>query len=412
MTTSPSLRRAVTAKIAFGLVLVLCIAAPTQSFAQTFTGIFSFDGTNGANPYGTLALGSDGNFYGTSQFGGAGGQGTVFKITPGGAQTVLYNFCAGTPQCDSNGDQPFAGLIQGTDGIFYGGTLGAVFSITTSGDLSTLYTFCSLPECADGIGLYDALVQGTDGNFYGATEGGGAVSTYECEGGCGTVFKITPGGTLTTLYSFHGTDGYQPNGGLVQWTDGNFYGTTRNGGAHQSGTVFKITPTGALTLLHSFTGADGYSPNGALTLGTDGNFYGTTQVGGQFNGGAIFKITPSGTFTLLRSFNSSNGGGYGPFAGLVQASDGNFYGAAFYGGTGVANCPLLYMCGTIFRFTPAGKLTTIYNFCAESGCPEGGGPFGALVQGAGGSLYGSTVLGGSTGNGTVFEVSIGSHQKR
>ena len=274
------------------------------------------------------------------------------------------------------GALPVAGLVQASDGNFYGtttlggssgdcsypdvGGCGTVFKLTPSGTLTTLYSFCSQPNCADGGWPDGGLVQATDGNFYGTTSRGGVSSN--CPGpyvsGCGTVFKITPSGTLTTVYSFNYTDGSEPWAGLVQGTDGSFYGTTEWGGTYGHGTVFKITPDGTLTTLHSFNYADGSSPLGALVQATDGNFYGTTEEGGAAGPGTVFRITPSGALTTLRSFDGSDGEYPN---GLVQASDGNFYGTT---GGGGANCSP-YGCGTVFKITLSGTLTTLYSFCAK-----------------------------------------------
>jgi uncharacterized repeat protein (TIGR03803 family) len=405
MTTRTSTSLAFTIIALFLLSLVL----PFTAFAQSFISLAGFDNANGANPYGALAEGTDGNFYGTTQFGGANGQGSVYQVTPAGALTAIYSFCS-LPNC-TDGGQPFAGLTLGSDGNFYGATPGTIFTITPSGTLTTLYTFCSKLNCTDGTGDYAPLVLGSDGNFYGTTASGGAVQTYECEGGCGTIFKITPSGTFTTLYSFHGKDGYLPFDGLVEGSDGNFYGTTSRGGAHPSGTVFKITPQGVLTLLHSFGGADGAGPYGRLVHATDGNFYGTTTAGGAHGYGAAFKITPAGKLTLLRSFDLTNGST--PYAGLLQGRDGNFYGTTFAGGSGETsgNCPLVGYCGTAFRLTSSGRMTTLYNFCPQSGCPDGGAPYGGLTQGTDGNLYGATLLGGSAGgadgsSGTIFKLTL------
>ena len=232
----------------------------------TLTTLHSFDWYDGASPTGALVQGNDGNFYGTTYGGGAEPRdGTVFKITPGGALTTLYSFCA-QANCP-DGQQPYAGLVQGTDGNFYGTTLeggantgcslgsgscGTVFKITPGGTLTTLYSFCSQHGCTDGGNPYAGLVQGSDGNFYGTTFGRGV-------NGYGTVFKITPAGALTSLYSFcsqtNCADGEYPHSGLVQASDGNFYGTTPEGGGgpiHQGGTVFKITSSGTLTTLYNF----------------------------------------------------------------------------------------------------------------------------------------------------------------
>ncbi len=248
----------------------------------------------------------------------------------------------------------------------------------------------------------------TDGNFYGTTSRGGA--SGNCPGpyvsGCGTVFKITPSGILTTLHSFNYTDGSEPWAGLVQASDGNFYGTTEWGGAYGAGTVFEVATAGTLTTLHTFDGTDGYSPLGALVEATDGNFYGTTMEGGANGSGTVFRITPSGTLTTLYSFCSQTNcsDGYWPYAGLVQASDGNFYGTTGSGGA-------FGHYGTVFKITPSGAMTTLYSFCAQIGCPDGEYPGAELVQAADGNLYGTTQSGGTNQNcdpygcGTVFKIS-------
>src|ERR1035438_5459485 len=223
---------------------------------------------------------------------------------PDWSLTTLYSFCSQTG-CTDGTDPTW--LIQGTDDNFYGTTAGGgangggtFFKMTPGGTLTPLHSFCS-QSCTDGSSPV-ALIQGTDGNFYGTTPYGGA------NGQGGTVFKITPNGNLTTLYSFCSqtgcTDGTEPRW-LIQGTDGNFYGTTQVGGANNEGTVFKITPNGTLTMLYSFSFCspctEGFLP-GALVQGTDGNFYGTTYDGGATGGGTIFQITPSGTLTTLYSF--------------------------------------------------------------------------------------------------------------
>jgi len=387
--------------------LMLCATAALLLPAQTFTTLHSFDRTHGASPVAGLVQASDGNLYGTTQYGGANRSGTVFKITPSGTLTMLYSFCAKSNCTD--GSSPQAGLLQATDGYLYGTTGeggasdgGAIFKITPNGTLTTLYSFCSQSECTDGTFPDAAVVQATDGNFYGTTYFGGANDD-------GTVYKITPSGTLTALYSFCSqsgcADGEKPFAALVQATDGNFYGTTYFGGANGDyGTVFKITPSGTLTTLYNFCSqggcADGENPFGALVQATDGNFYGTTYDGGANNGGTIFKITPSGTLTTLYSFCSQSGCADGecPTAGLIQAADGNSYGTTNRGGANAG--------GTVFKITQSGALTTLYSFCSQSGCTDGFIP-AALVQDTNGNLYGTTEDGGANGYGTVFSVSLG-----
>jgi uncharacterized repeat protein (TIGR03803 family) len=302
-------------------VLWLC-ASGSQSAAQTytitysgttFTTLHSFDGTDGNKSFAGLIQATNGNLYGTTYYGGARNSGEVFEITPGGT-------------------------------------------------LTTLYSLCSKSGCTDGEYTYATPVQGTDGNFYGTTYLGGSNDL-------GTVFKITPTGRLTTLHTFDGTDGSQPLAGLVQGTDGNFYGTTYIGGSKGDGEIFKITPSGTLNALHSFCSRtsckDGRNPFAGLVQAVDGNLYGTTLTGGAKGYGTVFKVTPSGAFTTLHSLCSQSGcpDGEFPQTGLVQATNGNLYGTTIVGGA--------YDSGTIFEITPGGTLTTLYNVCSQSGCPDG-----------------------------------------
>ncbi len=397
----------------FVLSATTAIALP----AQTFTTLFSFDGKDGQQPASALIQATNGDFYGTTYYGGADEiDGTIFKITPSGKLTRLHSFCSSGvfPDC-LDGQQPESPLIQATNGDFYGITraggttgFGTVFKITPSGTLTTLHSFCSsgvFPDCPDGQQPGSALVQASNGDLYGTTISGGAYDG-------GTIFKITLGGTLTTLYSFYG--GY-PEAALIQATNGDFYGTTSYAGAKGLGTVFKITPSGKLTTLHRFDGTDGENPAAALIQATNGDLYGTTPGGGTGanclapNGcGTIFKITPSGTLTTVYSFCSQSGctDGQGPRAGLIEATDGDFYGTTFEGGT---NCAP-YGCGTIFKITPSGKLTTLYSFCSAGvfpDCPDGDGPDAGLIQATNGDFYGTAGGGANVDYGMVFSLSAG-----
>lgn len=400
--------------------LLLCAISAFAAPAQIFTTLQRFDGRDGSGPSAALVQATDGDFYGTTYYGGANvgtdgfAAGTVFKMTPSGMLTTLYSFC-GESGC-TDGKQP-AGIIQAVDGNFYGTTYygganghGTVFKITPRGQLTTLYRFCSQGGmCPDGFNPAAGLVQATDGNFYGTTLHGG-VNDNE-----GTVFKITPGGTLTTIYSFCSQsrcmDGKHPYAALVQAADGDLYGTTSIGGANvYYGTVFKISLSGALTTLYSFCAqsgcTDGEIPQAALVQVTSGDFYGTTAYGGAncvvMGCGTVFKISSDGMLTTLYSFCSQGGcmDGAEPFTALVQANDGNLYGTTTYGGACVQQG-----CGTVFKITPGGALTTLHNFCLQSGCPDGIRPYAGLIQATNGRLYGTTQQGGEKGNdGTVFEI--------
>jgi uncharacterized repeat protein (TIGR03803 family) len=299
----------------------------------------------------------------------------------------------------ANGSSPYyESLIQGADGNLYGttayggapeqncygATCGTIFKVTPAGALTTLHKFAF----ADGGHPEAALVQTTNGNFYGTTAVGGS-------SGFGTIFSITPAGKLTTVYEFqNSTDGGNPLGALVEARNGTLYGTTSYGGGNPCacGTVFSVTSAGTLTTLHTFVGGgtEGNYPEAGLVLGTDGNFYGTTAYGGANGYGTVFKITPAGALTTLHNFDGTDGGN--PWAGLVQGIDRNFYGTTVNGGANGY--------GAIFKITPAGTLTTLHNFVGN----DGDNPWAGLVQGTDRNFYGTTMIGGSNGYGTIFKI--------
>jgi uncharacterized repeat protein (TIGR03803 family) len=297
----------------------------------------------------------------------------------------------------TNGAAPYyMSLIWGSDGNAYGTTstggaydVGTVFKITPAGVLTTLYSFCVKTNCPDGAFPQASLVQAPNGDFYGTTEGGG--KNFQ-----GSIFKMTSSGELTTLHSFAGgvTDGAFPSAGLAQYR-GDYYGTTVNGGANNAGTVFKITPAGKFTLLYSFCNCgDGANPFAGLVQ-VAGNLYGTTEGGGANSAGTVFEITPEGAMTTLHSFTGTDG--YFPYGGLLFAND-NLYGTTEQGGQGI---------GTVFQMSLNGQLTTLYSFCSQAGCADGYLPFAGLILGADGNLYGTTDLGGTYGDGTIFEITLG-----
>ncbi len=311
----------------------------------------------------------------------------------------------------TSGGWPNAALVQGMDGNLYGTTSngglnngGTVFQVTPAGTLATLYNFCSLSNCADGQGPKAGLIQGSDGNFYGTTYMGGS-------NGSGVIFKITSGGALTTLYSFcpssNCSGGADPNAGLVQGADGNFYGTAerggtgRNCGASGCGVVFKITPSGTFTVLHSFDSGDGSLPYAGLMQATDGNFYGTTYVGGTNNGGTLFQLTPGGALTTIYNFCSLSNctDGTNPSGVLAEGVNGDLYGTAG-GGLGGSTTD----SGVVFQITTSGTMTKLYDFCSLHNCADGSRPYAGLVRGANGNLYGTTLGGGTTNRGTAFQI--------
>ena len=297
-----------------------------------------------------------------------------------GAQTFDTIFA------DDSGRNPRAALVQGSDGDFYGTTViggtsdyGTVYKITPSGTLTTLVSFSG----TDGKYPSSRMVEGHDGNFYGTTVNGGTSDN-------GTVYKMTPTGMLTTLVSFSDTDGSAPYAGVVEGSDGNFYGTTVNGGTSGNGTVYKMTPTGTLTTLVSFNSNNGSFPYAGVVEGSDGNFYGTTRYGGVDSFGTMYRLSPTGTLVTLANFNRANGDS--PNGELVEGSDGNFYGTTSPRDSGDY--------GTVFKATPSGILTTLVTFDGTGGRIAGTG----LVRGSDGNFFGVTNSGGEFGLGMVFKM--------
>jgi len=359
----------------------------------------------GTAPLAGLLKGTDGNFYGTLSTGGTfGSAGSVYRLSPGGTLTTLANFYNNT-NATLSGNNPQSSLVQAADGNFYGTTnsggangLGCIFKMTPAGQVTVMVSFNSASTPL-GSNPICGLTLGNDGNFYGVAQNGGSSSL-------GTVFKITPAGVFTTLLSFTGTTGAylgsNPRASLTLGSDGNFYGTTATGGTGGFGTIFKVTPAGVFTTLVQFTGTTGSylgsTPLGALVQGADGSLYGTTSVGGVNNVGTVFKITTTATFTTLTNFTGSSGSVLGstPKGALIQLADGSFYGTTTLGGTS--------SLGTVFSITSAGVLTTLVNFTGSTGAVLGATPQGALVTGTDGALYGTTNTGGLNNVGSIFKV--------
>lgn len=393
-----------TTKVLVLLAIVALLAAiPTSAQAQTYTPLYDFGvgslyETN-SFPLGQLALGRDGNFYGTVQ--NPNGHSGIYKITPEGVATVLWW------DTSPNETQCLTGLTLGSDGLFYGtcqqwggngyvsGGSGIVFKYDPSLGLSGFTVLYSWPECNTSGSLYpNGLTLGTDGNFYGTTMGNSF-----CPDKYGSVFKVTPTGTFTTLHSFLGFgtagDGESPTGPLALGADGNFYGTTPEGGNSTSntGTVFKITPKGKIKYIYNFTNADGYYPEAGVTQGVDGKWYGTTANGGTYGDGTLFQLTTAGKINFLHNFNYSVDDEAYPVNALILGTDGSLYGPT--------NC-YSWGCGaeSLYKITTKGVFTVLYNgFTNPNGaCPDwsvtGCYLSSPMALHPNGTFYGTTLQGG------------------
>jgi uncharacterized repeat protein (TIGR03803 family) len=370
-------------------VLLFATAAAT---AQTYTVLHTYQSGGVLSPQ-LMSQGRDGNLYSTI-LDDVQVHGRVFKITPAGQFTTLYDFCSLTACAD--GATPRGGVTLGFDGNFYGTTqgggihaVGTAFRVTPTGTLTKLWDFTRLTDAE--LPTFPPL-QGQDGNLYGVSETGTQFIN-------GAFYKISAAGVFKALKAFNFTNGQSPNL-PTQGTDGNFYGTTQSGGSNSKGVVYKVTPAGAITVLHNFTGGltDGCIPAGVLVQGNDGNFYGVTFSCGAHNVGTVFRISSTKAYAVLYNFCSLPGcaDGRSPLAGLVLGTDGNFYGTASAGGTKNA--------GTIYKITPAGVRTTLVNFC-DPAC-NGFGPATPLVLHTDGKFYGNT-NGNSLGGSVFYSLNLG-----
>jgi uncharacterized repeat protein (TIGR03803 family) len=366
--------------------------APLSLIRVTAPGVildamYSFAGTTfGFNPYAGLLQARDGNFYGTALLGGAPGNGTVFKMTPGGSVSLLHAFNGGL-----DGANPYGGLVQATNGLLYGTTFdggiyyyGSVFRMTTNGALSTAVSFNYTNNGAYPVA---GLAQARDGGFYGLSLEGGL-------SGYGTVYRITPGGLFVLLSSFNYENGAYPSSVFVAAADGNLYGTAENGGTNAGwGTMFRVGSAGTITPLFSFAGDNGGIPTAGMVQDSDGALYGVTNDGGTNGSGTVFKRGTDGAVTSLYSF-SGGPDGANPFGGLVLASDGNLYGTTMNGGA--------YGFGTVFLISPGGTLVTL----AQLDGFQGANPAGNLVQANDNNFYGTTVNGGLGNEGAIFRLTV------
>jgi uncharacterized repeat protein (TIGR03803 family) len=357
----------------------------------SLTTLASFPAPPGENPYGSLIMDGSGNLYGTTYGGGAYGDGMVFELTAaGGTLTTLASFNG------TDGANPYAGLIADGSGNLYGTTYGGgasgdgtVFELAHgSGVITTLASF----NGTDGANPQAGLILDGSGNVYGTTYGGGA-------SGDGTVFELSQGsGTITPLGSFNGTDGQSPTAGLVMDSGGNLYGTTTGGGADRKGTVFELSQgSGAITTLASFDGTDGSDPYAGLLIDASGNLYGTALQGGAHGKGAVFELSEgSGTISTLASFGGLDGAN--PYAALITDGSGNLYGTTYGGGASGD--------GTVFELTQgSGTITRLASFDGS----DGTNPQASLIMDGSGNLYATAVHGGA-GYGTVSELAQGARK--
>ncbi len=382
-------------------ILVVLVAVPQPGFAQTYTTLYSFSGPDGANPYyGTLAIDTNGNLYGTTYYGGAFNDGTVYEVTPSGAEKLLYSFAG-----SADGNTPMGGLLI-ANGALYGTTnaggmisecggagCGTLFKITGVGKKTILHTFAG--PTSDGAWPYNGLLRDSANNLYGTTTEGGS-------GNRGSLFVLTNSGN-ELVFSFR--RGALPQGALFRDSSGHIYGTTNLGGPNvcsglTCGTVFEMSPSGESTI-YAFgaSSVDGKSPLGGLISDLSGNLYGTTYSGGRYNFGTVFKLSKStGTWieTILYDFSGGADGAY-PESSLLLDSSGNLYGTTWGGGSAGA--------GTVFSVSSAGQETALYSF---SGGADGAHPVAGLVSDTLGNLYGTTSGGGNPacagGCGVVFKV--------
>ena len=359
------------------------------------TVMYSFPGSDGSNPLSGVIQDAAGNLYGTTTGGGPVNAGVVYKLDATGHETLLHSFTGG-----ADGGSPQSRLIQDSAGYFYGTTQsggaagqGTVYKLDGSGDETVLYSFTG---GADGAAPSAGLIQDSAGNFYGTTSNGGSA-------GVGVVFKLDPMGHETVLHNFTGPDGSHPYAGVTFDSAGNLYGTTPDGGT-RGGVVYKLDPAGNYTVLQYFDyGPDGGYPLGGVTLDSAGNLYATTWSGGPPSGdypGVVYKVDSSGNFSVVYTFTGFSDGG-GSRSNVVLDSSGNLYGTTQYGGIG--GCPY-FGCGVVFEVNPSGQQTVLYSF---SGGADGSEPGTGLIRDASGNFYGTTSYGGVAGSGVVYKLTPG-----
>lgn len=391
-------------RIATCLVLAcvaLTFSLAVSAHAQTFTTLGNFVGFNGSAPFfGNIVQATNGNYYGATTRGGKNGFGAIFELTSTGRlnSVSVYSFCSLAGCAD--GFNPWTAPILASDRNLYGTTVnggnssdaGTIYKLTVGGKLTTLHSFCPTQPCSDGFGPV-GLVQASNGNFYGVAMNGGAYSV-------GTLFELTSTGQFRVLHSFCNQTGCAtgsiPNASPMQAANGNLYGTTTQGGFHGGGVVYEITPGGSYKALYNFCSqtncADGAYPQASLVQDAKGNLCGTTLNGGAYGFGTVFEITPSNQFIVLHSFDGIDG--QAPQSAPTLANDGNLYGTTTNGTSD----------GNIYEISPDGTYTSFHPFCNDSSCSVYDAAYG-LLQGTDGTFYGATADGGTHGDGAVYSFS-------
>jgi uncharacterized repeat protein (TIGR03803 family) len=381
----------------FSLMFILVV--PGVASGADFTVLHSFGGPDGETPAAALVQGADGFIYGVAAHGGdfaalpPDGGGTVFRMDSSGTFTTLHAFAG------PDGATPVS-LIQGRDGFFYGTTTyggelqpgnGTIFRMNAAGAVTVLHGFPY--AIGGGTSQPGPIVQGADGALYGAARGEFGTNAIG-----GYVYRFDPvTGDFRHLHDFVGSDGAFPTGPLFQGSDGFFYGTTNQGGLWNAGVVYKVDALGNFVLLHSLSPlfpGEGSQPKGGVIQASNGLFYGTTELGGYFGG--IFRMDAAGVFSVVHRFDAYASDGASPVSGLIEAKDGFLYGTAPVGGQPVSDPRY----GVVYRMDKNGTVTVVHTFKG----PDGSKPQAALVQGADGGLYGSTVVGGASGLGVLFRV--------
>ena len=386
---------------ALGFVLMVGVAKLTQ--AQTFTALYSFMGSpDGANPYGGVIRDFSGNLYGTTVYGGnlscPGDDycGVVFKVDPNGTETILHSFTGG-----SDGGNPFGSLAWDASGNLYGTApysgnvnsncqdgCGVVFKVDASGTETVLYSFTG--GTTDGCAPFAGVIRDKAGNLYGTAGGCGAFFN-------GAVFKLSPKGKETILHNFAGYlhgDGAYPSGGLLRDNKGNLYGLTGSGGSSDDGALYMLSKNGSESVLHSFIAGndDGCTPEGTPAMDTEGNLYGTAVSCGSSGLGVVWRVNTEHIETVLHNFSGGSSDGETPYAGVIVDAKGNLYGDTMTGGT--------FNYGTVYKLNTKNKLTLLHSFAGT----DGYSPMGGLIRDANGNFYGTTAGGGGDGNGSVWKM--------